>query len=251
MFRRPPTASARACLSAAKPFKSVPMNPTLALVFGNKNYSSWSMRPWVALRAAGIAFQERQLKFDSPDWAEHIATLSPSGLVPVLWEGGTGAGFATWDTLAIIERIDELFPAHGVWPRGPQARARARSICAEMHGGFRALRSAMPMNIRGRHPGKGMNPEVAKDIARISALWEDARRQFGQDGSYLFGEFSAADAYYAPVATRFVTYGVALTGVAKEYHAALLDAPAVREWSAAAVQETEFVAADEPYAAPR
>ena len=227
------------------------MSPSLALVIGNKNYSSWSMRPWVALRAAKIPFQERQLKFDSQDWAEHIRTLSPSGMVPVLWEGDPGAGFATWDTLAIIERAHELFPAHGVWPIDAQARARARSICAEMHAGFRALRGAMPMNVRGRHPGKGMNPEVAKDIARISALWEDARRQFGKTGPYLFGAFSAADAYYAPVATRFVTYGVALAGVAKEYQLALLDAPAVKEWSAAAVLETEFVAADEPYAAPR
>jgi glutathione S-transferase len=227
------------------------MGTSLALVIGNKNYSSWSMRPWVALRAAGIPFQERQVKFESQDWAEHIGTLSPSGLVPVLWEGAPGAGFATWDTLAIIERAHELFPTHGVWPTDAQARARARSICAEMHGGFRALRNAMPMNIRGRYPGKGMNPEVAKDIVRISALWEGARRQYGNEGPFLFGAFSAADAYYAPVATRFVTYGVAVAGVAKEYQFALLDAPAVKEWSAAAVQETEFVAADEPYAAPR
>jgi glutathione S-transferase len=221
------------------------------LVIGNKNYSSWSMRPWVALRAADIAFQERQLKFESQDWADHIGRLSPSGMVPVLWEGGPGVGFATWDTLAIIERAHELFPAQGVWPVDAQARARARSICAEMHGGFRALRNAMPMNIRGRYPGKGMSPEVAKDIARVCALWEDARRRFGQGGPYLFGAFSAADAYYAPVATRFVTYGVALTGEAKAYQLALLDAPAVRAWSTAAVQEIEFVAADEPYAAPR
>lgn len=227
------------------------MNPTLALVVGNKNYSSWSMRAWVALRAAGISFQERQLKFDSQDWADHIGMFSPSGMVPVLWEGGLGTGFATWDTLAIIERVHELVPAAGVWPSQAQSRARARSICAEMHGGFRALRNALPMNIRGRYPGKGMSPEVATDITRICALWEDARRQFGQGGPYLFGVFSAADAYYAPVATRFVTYGVALTGEAKAYQLALLEAPAVKEWSAAALLETEFVAADEPYAAPR
>jgi len=227
------------------------MSSALTLVIGNKNYSSWSMRPWIALRAAGISFQERQLKFESRDWAEHIGTLSPSGMVPVLWEDEPGTGFPTWDTLAIIERAHELFSSHGIWPVDARARARARSICAEMHGGFRALRGAMPMNIRGRYPGKGMNPEVAKDIARISSLWENARRQYGRAGPYLFGVFSAADAYYAPVATRFVTYGVALTGVAGEYQVALLEAPAVREWGAAAVQETEFVAADEPYAVPR
>lgn len=206
------------------------------------------MRPWLALRSAGIPFRERQLKFESQDWAEHIGTHSPSGLVPVLWEGEPGTGFATWDTLAIIERAHELFPAPGVWPADPRARARARSICAEMHAGFRALRGTMPMNIRGRYPGKGMNPEVATDIARIAALWEDARRQFGRGGAYLFGAFCAADAYYAPVATRFVTYGVALTGDAGAYQQALLEAPAVRDWCGAALQETEFVAADEPYA---
>ncbi|TAK42164.1 MAG: glutathione S-transferase family protein [Betaproteobacteria bacterium] len=224
----------------------------MTLVIANKNYSSWSMRPWLALRSAGIPFRERQLKFESQDWAEHIGTHSPSGLVPVLWEGEPGTGFATWDTLAIIERAHELFPAHGVWPADPRARARARSICAEMHAGFRALRGTMPMNIRGRYPGKGMNPEVATDIARIAALWEDARRHFGRGGAYLFGAFCAADAYYAPVATRFVTYGVALTGDAGAYQQALLEAPAVRDWCGAAAQETEFVAADEPYVtAPR
>lgn len=206
------------------------------------------MRPWLALRSAGIAFRERQLKFESQDWAEHIGTHSPSGLVPVLWEGEPGTGFATWDTLAIIERAHELFPSHGVWPADPRARARARSICAEMHAGFRALRGAMPMNLRGRYPGKGMNPDVARDIARIAALWTQTRRQFGQGGPYLFGAFCAADAYYAPVATRFVTYGVTLAGAALDYQSALLDAPAVREWGTAAAAETEFVAADEPYA---
>ncbi len=224
------------------------MSANLTLVIANKNYSSWSMRAWLALRSAGIPFRERQLKFDSRDWAEHIGTHSPSGLVPVLWEGEPATGFATWDTLAIIERAHELFPAHGVWPADARARARARSICAEMHGGFRALRGAMPMNIRGRYPGKGMNPDVAQDIARIATLWAQTRRQFGQGGTYLFGAFSAADAYYAPVATRFVTYGVTLAGAAHDYHSALLDAPAVSQWGAAAAAETEFVAADEPYA---
>ncbi len=224
------------------------MNVPLTLVIGNKNYSSWSMRPWVALRAAGVAFRERQLKFESQDWADHIATHSPSGLVPVLWEGEPGTGFPTWDTLAIIERAHELFPAHGIWPADARARARARSICAEMHGGFRALRGAMPMNIRGRYPGKGMNPAVAKDIARITALWQSTRSEFGRSGAYLFGAFSGADAYYVPVATRLVTYGVALAGEAGAYQQALLAAPAVRDWCSAALEETEFVAADEPYA---
>ena len=224
------------------------MANALTLVIANKNYSSWSMRPWVALRGCGIAFIERLLKFHSPEWDQHIGSLSPSRLVPVLWEGAPGAGFATWDTLAIIERAHELSPGAGVWPADPRARTRARSICAEMHGGFRALRGAMPMNIRNRYPGKGMTPEVAKDIERISALWAMARADFGRGGPYLFGAFCAADAYFAPVATRFVTYDVKLSGEAKSVQQALLEAPAVREWSAAAVKETEFVAEDEPYA---
>ena len=226
--------------------------PALTLVIANKNYSSWSMRPWVLLRGLGIAFGERLLKFHTPEWSEHIGRLSPTGLVPVLWEGEPGQGFATWDTLAIAERVHELFPDRGVWPRDAQARARARSLCAEFHSGFRAFRGAMPMNIRSRYPGKGMNPDVAKEIDRIQQLWTEARKSFGKNGAFLFGAFGAADAFYAPVATRFVTYGVELQGAARDYQRALLDSPAVRDWSAAAVKETEFVAEDEPYApAPR
>jgi len=224
------------------------MAAALTLVIGNKNYSSWSMRAWVALRGCGVAFTERLLKFHSQDWQDHIGALSPSGLVPVLWEGDPRTGFATWDTLAIVERAHELSPGAGVWPGDPRARARARSLCAEMHGGFRALRSAMPMNIRSRYPGKGMNPDVANDIERISALWSAARKEFGRGGAYLFGAFSAADAYFAPVATRFVTYDLQLSGAARDFQQALLESPAVREWSAEAVKETEFVAEDEPYA---
>jgi glutathione S-transferase len=218
------------------------MNAPLTLVIANKNYSSWSMRPWVLLRGRDIPFLERMLKFESPEWREHIVQLSPSGLVPVLWEGEPGSGFATWDTLAIAERMHELYPARGIWPADPQLRARARSAAAEMHSGFRALRGAMPMNIRSCHPGKGMNEGVAKDIARISALWAAAKRPF------LFGDFCAADAFYAPVATRLVTYGVELNGAAREYQQALLDSPGVKAWRIEAVKETEFVAEDEPYA---
>jgi glutathione S-transferase len=220
------------------------MDAPLTLVIANKNYSSWSMRPWVLLRGRGIAFGERMLKFETREWAENIARLSPSGLVPVLWEGEPGAGFATWDTLAIAERLHEIRADARVWPADARKRARARSAAAEMHSGFRALRGAMPMNIRSRYPGKGMNDEVAKDIGRISALWAAA------EGPFLFGEFSAADAFYAPVATRLVTYGVELAGAARDYQQRLLASPAVVAWSADAVKETEFVAMDEPYAAP-
>lgn len=216
--------------------------PALTLVIANKNYSSWSMRPWVLMRGCGIPFVERMLKFDSAEWSVQIDRLSPSGLVPVLWEGEPGTGFATWDTLAIAERLHEICPSSGIWPRDERDRARARSAAAEMHSGFRALRGAMPMNIRGSYPGKGMNEAVARDIERISAIWSNAA------GPFLFGAYGAVDAFYAPVATRFVTYGVGLPEAASRYQEALLGSSAVRDWCADALKEREFVAADEPYA---
>ena len=221
------------------------MTAPLTLVIANKNYSSWSMRPWVLMRERGIPFQDRVLKFESQEMREQIGRLSPTGLVPVLWEGEPGTGFATWDTLAIAERLHELFPERGIWPADGQLRARARSAAAEMHSGFRNLRGAMPMNIRSRYPGKGMNDGVAKDIARIGAVWAAAK------GPFLFGEYSAADAFFAPVATRLVTYGVELQGAAKTYQQRLLASRGVVDWSADAVKETEFVAEDEPYAPAR
>ena len=224
------------------------MDVPLTLVIANKNYSSWSMRPWVLLRGLNIPFRERQIKFHTQDWTDNIKRLSPSGMVPILWEGEPGSGFATWDTLAIAERVHELCPAAGAWPSDPRARARARSLCAEFHSGFRSFRSSMPMNIRSRYPGKGLNPDVAKDIDRIVALWTDARKEFGGEGSFLFDAFCAADAFYAPVATRFVTYGFELKGAARDYQRTLLDSAGVKAWSADAVKETEFVAEDEPYA---
>lgn len=227
------------------------MSKPLTLIIGNKNYSSWSARPWLAMTELGIAFSERMLKFESEDWAKNIATLSPSRLVPVLWEGAPGSGFATFDTLAIMERLHELFPDKGFWPRDPQARARARSLAADFHAGYRALRGAMPMNLRGRYPGKGMNPEVAEDIERLTGLWTGARSEFGAGGPYLFGAYCAADAYFTPVATRFVTYGVGVEGEARAYQEALLGTTSYAMWRKAALEETEFVAADEPYAQPR
>jgi len=227
------------------------MNAPLTLVIANKNYSSWSSRPWLALTELGIAFQERLLKFDSQDWARNIATLSPSRLVPVLWEGEPGKGFATFDTLAIIERLHELFPDRGIWPQDAKARARARSLAADFHAGYRALRGAMPMNLRSSYPGKGMSREVAQDIERLTAQWSGTRREFGAGGRFLFGAYCAADAYFTPVASRFVTYGVALEGEARSYQETLLGTASFAGWRAAALAETEFVAADEPYAQPR
>ena len=227
------------------------MSEPLTLVIANKTYSSWSSRPWLAMTELGIEFKERMLKFESEDWANNIETLSPSRLVPVLWEGKPGSGFATFDTLAIIERLHELFPDKGVWPKDVKARARARSLAADFHAGYRALRAAMPMNLRSSYPGKGMNPEVAQDIGRLVGHWTRTRSEFGTGGRFLFGAYSAADAYFTPVATRFVTYGVSLEGEARRYQETLLGTASFAAWRKTALQETEFVAADEPYALQR
>jgi len=216
----------------------------LQLVVANKNYSSWSMRAWVLLREAGIPFEEISLRFNDEGHIPGIERHSPSGQVPVLVIDAE----PVWDSLAIGETVAELFPDKLLWPRDARARRLARSICAEMHAGFRSLRSAMGMNIRSSHPGKGMNPAVQADIDRIAGMWQDCRARSKGEGSMLFGAFGVADAMYAPVATRFVTYAVALPPVAQAYADALLGLAAVREWVDAARRETEFVRADEPYA---
>ena len=216
----------------------------MQLVVGNKNYSSWSMRPWVLLREAGIAFEEVQLKFGPDAKPRGIERYPVAGKVPVLIVDGE----PVWDTLAICETLAERFPDKQLWPADPPARQVARSICAEMHSGFQALRGAMPMNIRSRHPGKGMTAESRRDIDRIVAIWTSCRERFGKGGALLFGGFSIADAYYAPVVTRFQTYAVSLPATAHAYCDAVLSLAAVREWMEAARRETEFVLADEPYA---
>ena len=224
--------------------------PDFTLVIGNKNYSSWSMRPWVLLKQFGIPFTEILLKFHSAEWDAEIARLSPSRLVPVLWDGKVGSQktVCAWDTLAIAEYVAERIPQHAIWPRDANARARARSCAAEMHSGFRALRNAMPMNIRNQHPGKGYNPDVANDIERIEKIWRDARADFAGSGAFLFGEFSAADAMFAPVVMRFNSYHPPIAADTRTYCDAVTRAPGVAAWIASAMLETEFVADDEPYA---
>jgi glutathione S-transferase len=216
----------------------------LTLVIGNKNYSSWSMRPWVLMSQLGIEFDEVVLKFNSSEWDAHIDRWSPSRLVPVLWRGSQ----SVWDSLAIMEALHEWFPQKGVWPRDAEARAFARSIAAEMHSGFRDLRTHMPMNIRASHPGKGQRAEVMANVRRIEHVWNEARRRFGGGGEFLFGEFCAADAMYAPVVMRFATYAVPLGAEATRYCAGMRSARGVRAWVDSALQEQEFVAEDEPYA---
>ena len=220
----------------------------LQLVIGNKNYSSWSMRPWVLLRQAQIPFEEVQLKFGKDTKVIGIEKYSAARKVPVLLVDGE----PVWDTLAICETAAELFPDKHLWPVDARARRVARSVCAEMHSGFQGLRSKMPMNIRGSYPGKGLTPESQKDIDRIVALWSDCREKFGQmsggSGSLLFGRFSIADAFYAPVVMRFLTYAVKLPPAAQAYCEAVQALSAVKEWCDAGRRETDFVAEDEPYA---
>jgi len=219
----------------------------MELVIGTRKWSSWSMRPWVLLRQAQIPFEEVQLKFSQSDGGltvPGVEKYSAAGKVPVLMIDGE----PVWDSLAICETAAEMFPDKHLWPEAPQARRFARSACAEMHSGFQNMRGKMPMNIRGRYPGKGLTPESRKDIDRIVALWTECRERFGGAGSLLFGKFSVADAFFAPVVMRFQAYAVKVPPVAQEYCEAVKALAAVREWCDGARRETEFVPADEPYA---
>ena len=211
------------------------------LVVGNKNYSSWSLRGWLAARLAGIEFEEQLVRLSEPGSHAELLSHSPAAKVPILKHGPR----VVWDSLAIIGYLAEQRPEAGLWPADPDARALARSIAAEMHAGFAALRRHMPMNLRKRLPGRGQGPGVAADIARIDQIWQDCRRRFGVGGPFLFGEPSAADAMYAPVATRFRTYGVALEPLARAYADAVLAWPAFLEWQAAALEEPWILAEDE------
>ena len=214
----------------------------MKLVIGSRNYSSWSLRAWLLLRQAGIAFEEIPLRFTAPDFKKQVLRYSPAGRVPALIDGD----LTIWDSLAIAEYIAENFADKVLWPSDRKQRAEARSICAEMHAGFQALRSSMPMNVSAHLPGRGWNVEVQKDIARIVAIWR-ARSRFAGAGPFLFGRFGVADAYFAPVVWRFNTYQPDLPAQAIEYARALLELPAMQEWAAEAARENEFVADDEPY----
>ena len=214
----------------------------LTLAIGNKNYSSWSLRPWLAMRHAGIPFEERLILLFEENWEEAIAAISPSRRVPVLLHGGR----AVWETLAIVEYVNELFPKAGLWPADREARAHARAVANEMHAGFTALRNHMPMNLRrGDLKGKGRGPGVEDDIARICEIWRDCRARWGADGDFLFGAFCAADAMYAPVVTRLDTYGVDLDETCAAYSRAMLSLPAFAEWREAALREPWIVTEDE------
>jgi glutathione S-transferase len=199
----------------------------MLLVIGNKNYSSWSLRPWLAMKVHGIPFDEKRIALYTAGSKEDIGRYSPAGKVPILNDGGT----VVWDSLAILEYLAERYPR--LWPRDAAERARARSLAAEMHAGFAKLREHMSMNVRKRYPGKGRTAEVLADIARITAIWAGAK------GPFLFGEFGAVDAMYAPVVLRFRTYEV--EGPNREYMDAMLALPAMREWIEAAEREPQSI----------
>lgn len=218
----------------------------MKLVIGNKNYSSWSLRPWLALRVAQIPFEEVRIPLYQPDSKARQLGYAPSGKVPVLIDGG----LKIWDSLAIAEYLAERFPERGLWPAELGARAWARSISAEMHAGFGALRSQMPMNCRGHFPGCGQSDAVLAEIERIVSIWRECRERYAENGPFLFGAFSNADAFYAPVATRFLTYEVALPPVCRAYVDAVIALPAMQEWYAAAIVESERLERSEPYATP-
>jgi glutathione S-transferase len=222
----------------------------MKLYIGNKNYSSWSMRSGVLLAAFGIPFEEVKLRFDfseGSEWSRVIAGLTPTKRVPVIVEDD---GFTVWDTLAITEYIADRHPEHAIWPRDAKARARARSLCAEMHAGFTRLRTVCPMNIEVFFPDVGQKlwaeDEVLRaDVARLDAAWSDALKASG--GPFLFGGFSAADAYFAPVAVRLSRFGLPVSEAAAAYRDALLAHPAVEDWIADAMREQDFIVEDEPY----
>lgn len=211
------------------------------LVIGNRNYSSWSLRAWLALVHCGVPFEEELVRLSEPDSRQNLLRHSPAAKVPVLKHDD----LVVWDTLAIIEYLAEIVPAANLWPADPRARALARAISAEMHAGFTALRTAMPMNIRKALPGRGRGPGVAEDVARVTEIWRDCRSGFGADGRFLFGAFSAADAMYTPVASRFRTYAVELDPVCRAYVDTVLGTPAFRTWEAAAQAEPWIIPEDE------
>lgn len=214
----------------------------LKLVIANKNYSSWSMRPWVVMTAFSIPFQEICVLLDRRDTALQIAHYSAAGRVPVLLAGD----ITIWDSLAICEYLAEQFPEKCMWPEDVAARALARSICAEMHSGFTGLRSSMWMNIRAKFPGKGRTLEAQADIGRISEIWETCLAMSGPS-DYLFGDFTIADAYFAPVVMRFRTYGVTLGPALDAYAERIAEHPAVAQWIAGALAETVRIDKYETY----
>ncbi|MGL5871260.1 MAG: glutathione S-transferase family protein [Xenococcaceae cyanobacterium] len=209
----------------------------LTLIIGNKNYSSWSLRPWIAMKQFGLDFDEIRISLYNLETSTQIKKYSPAGKVPILIHNNV----TIWDSLSILEYLAEEFSELNWWPKDKIARATARSISAEMHSGFLPLRHNMPMNCRAKFPGIDIKPEVKKDIDRITNIWQECREKYRSQGDLLFGKFSIADAMYAPVVLRFVSYGVPLNSICQQYLDSILELPALQEWIAAGKSETETI----------
>ena len=213
----------------------------LKLIIGNKNYSSWSMRPWIAMKVAGIAFEETVISLDAADFKAKVGAVSGTGKVPVLIDNDV----RVWESLAILEYLAEKFPKTGLWPADAVARAHARAISNEMHAGFQPLRKLLPMNMWRPIIKRELTPDAAANVRRIEAIWSDCRTRFGKGGQFLFGRFGAADAMYAPVVARLHTYAVDVSADTRTYMDAVMALPAWREWRDAGVKEPWVLAEDE------
>jgi glutathione S-transferase len=215
----------------------------LRLIIGNKNYSSWSMRPWIAMKTANIPFEETVISLGAPTFKQVVGSVSGTGKVPVLIDGDV----RVWESLAILEYLAERFPRAGLWPAESAARAMARAVSNEMHAGFLPLRRHLPMNMWRPVKRRDLTPDAEANVKRIEAIWADCRTRFGAkaDGPFLFGQYGAADAMYAPVVARLHTYGVDVGKVSRGYMDAVMALPAWREWHAAAIIEPWVLAEDE------
>ncbi len=213
----------------------------LKLIIGNKNYSSWSMRPWIAMKVAGIAFEETVISLDAADFKAKVTPYSGTGKVPVLIDGDVHV----WESLAILEYLAEKFPSAGLWPADAAARAHARAIANEMHGGFLPLRRLLPMNMWRPVMKRELTPEAAVNVKRIEDMWSGTRAHFGKSGPFLFGKFGAADAMYAPVVARLHTYAVDVGAGTRAYMDAVMALPAWRDWHVAGIKEPWVLAEDE------
>lgn len=213
----------------------------LHLVIGNKNYSSWSLRPWMAMTMANLPFNETVIPLDTPETEAMIASHSKAGRVPVLYHGKQ----VIWESLAILEYLADAFPQKGLWPKPASARAMARSVANEMHAGFTALRNACPMNLRRPKRTVPMDDAVRRDVARIEEIWRSCRDRHSRGGKFLFGKFCNADAMFAPVVTRFDTYDIKVGADTREYMNNVIDTPAFRSWKDAALKESWIVPSDE------
>ena len=209
----------------------------LKLIVGNKNYSSWSFRPWIAMKVAGIPFEEEVISLNADDFKQRVSKISGTGKVPALADGSV----QVWESLAILEYLAERFPAAGLWPADAAVRALARALAAEMHAGFVPLRRHLPMNMWRPVAHRDLTPEVQSNVRRIDAIWTDCRTRYGSGGAFLFGAFGAADAMFAPVVHRFRTYAIAVRPEVRRYMDTMMALPAFEEWTRAGLAETSVI----------